>query len=191
MVMSAAGRSARSSKTHGVRRRFRMSGLIFVLYVVAEVFAFIGVGHAIGYGWAFLLLVAVSLVGGYLLRVEGPRAFTRLSASVYTDRSGVGRTKARRDVATHVLRLLGAILITLPGFVSAAAGILLFLPPVRALAGRAGTTFAANHLLTSSTAATVFGPRRVKVRTGRIVRDDTRGPDEPDGPIEGEIVDRR
>ncbi len=168
------------STERGVRpptmgRRFSVVGLSFVLAVLAEIFAFVGVAHLIGLGWAFLLLFAVSASGLFLLRHEGPRAWRQVRDYAQSpERPGSKLTK-------HLTGVFASILIALPGFLTAIVGALLFVPPVRTLAGRATAGFATKRV-SSSMAGDLFGPRRVKVKVGKPTTpsDDT--------PIEGEIV---
>jgi UPF0716 protein FxsA len=183
--MSAAGSSGIRQARGG--KRFSPVGLGFVLSVLVEVLAFIGVGHLIGYGWAFLLLVVLSMAGLALFVRQTPRAWRDLrNVAAAGERPGPQLTR-------HLAGLAGAILITLPGFVSFVVGSLLFLPPVRMLAGRAVTGFATRRL-SSSVAGDLFGPRRVRVKVGKVsptaTVDPTPGMTFEDGPIEGEIVDR-
>ncbi len=73
----------------------------------------------------------------------------------------------------------------IPGFVTGVIGLLLFLPPVRAIAGR-GATGLATRRLAPQLVGEMFGPRQVKVKVGTPVR--TPGPADSSAPIEGEIV---
>jgi UPF0716 protein FxsA len=107
--------------------------VIFILVLigvpVAEVFAFIEVGLAIGWLWAVVLLLATSVAGWPILRVQGRRAIERVSVAV-SERGEPGR--AALDGA---LGVLGAALLIVPGFVTDALGVLLLLGPVRRLMG--------------------------------------------------------
>jgi UPF0716 protein FxsA len=178
--MSAAG----SSGIRQTGKRFSPVGFGFVLSLAIEVLAFIGVGHLIGYGWAFLLLVVLSMAGLALFIRQTPRAWRDLrNVAEAGERPGPQLTR-------HLAGLAGAVLIAVPGFVSAVVGVLLFLPPVRNLAGRAVTGFATRRL-SSSVAGDLFGPRRVRVKVGKTTQPapaTTTFAD--DAPIEGEIVDR-
>jgi UPF0716 protein FxsA len=156
-------------------RRFSVAGLSFVIAVLAEVFAFVEVAHLIGLGWAFLLLFAVSASGLFLLRREGPRAWRQIrDYGRMSERPGI-------EISRHLVGVFAAVLIALPGFLTAIVGAALFVPPVRTLAGRSATGFAAKRV-SPSVAGDLFGPRRVKVKVGRpAAADDST-------PIEGEIV---
>lgn len=160
-----------------MRIRVRTIPLIVVATVAAEVIAFVLVAKAIGPGWAFLALIGLCVVGAVLVRREGIRTWRRFrSVTQAGERPGPHLTRA-------LAGLVGAALVLLPGFVTAVIGLALFLPPLRALAGR-GLSTAAERQLSSSLAGQVFGPRRVRVRTGPV---DT--PPGAGGPIEGEIID--
>lgn len=177
MVMT----TERGTRPPTIGRRFSAVGLSFVLVVLAEVFAFIGVAHLIGLGWAFLLLLAVSATGMYLLRHEGPRAWRQLRE--YSQTNG----QAGTALSKHVTGVLASILIALPGFLTAIAGAALFLPPVRKLAGKGATAFATKRV-SSATAGDLFGPRRVKVKVGKPVNVGGSAASDDSTPIEGEIV---
>jgi UPF0716 protein FxsA len=191
---------AGSTGTRQVRmgRRFSAAGLTFALTVLAEVLAFFGVAHLIGLGWAFLALFAMSMVGLWLLKREGPRAWRRFQAvTAAGERPGPQLTKA-------FLGLVAAILVALPGFLTGVIGLALLIPPVRALAGKGAIGFATKRM-SSAVAGDLFGPRRVSVKVGKTVPTASRqaassqaasgraasGPAAPrsgDEPIEGEIV---
>ncbi len=92
------------------------------LAVIIQVAASVGVPNTIG------LLIAVSLVGGWLAKREGLGVLRRIQSAL--DR---GETPSG-EVADGGLILLAGALMIAPGFVSDALAILLLLPPTRALA---------------------------------------------------------
>jgi UPF0716 protein FxsA len=104
--------------------------LLLLAVPVLEVFVFIEVGHAIGWLPALILLVAASLLGARLLRVEGRATIQQVSLAVSERRA------PSRSALDHALGFLGAALLALPGFVTDALGALLLLPPGRRLARR-------------------------------------------------------
>lgn len=83
------------------------------------------VGAALGAAWTIVLLVGTSLVGVWLVRVEGRRAWSQLR-----DALADGRWPGDA-VAQGALVLLGGVLLVLPGFVTDAVGLLLLLAPTR------------------------------------------------------------
>jgi UPF0716 protein FxsA len=181
-MYAVSGSGKRANRTG---KRFSPIGLGFVLTVLAEVLAFIGVGHLIGYGWAILLLVGISLIGGALFVRQTPRAWRELrTVAAAGQRPGPQLTR-------HLAGLLGAVLIGIPGFLTAIIGASLFLPPVRTFAGRAVTGFATKRM-SSAVAGDLFGPRRVKVKVGKVssAADTAAGSPSASEPIEGEILDR-
>jgi len=155
-----------------------------LLLAVAEIATFVAVVHAIGGGWAVLILAASSVLGLALLRREGIRGWRAFRAA-----AEAGRPPGPQ-VSNSLVGLLGALLLALPGFITAVAGLLLVVPPVRGLARR-GMEHATERRVSAAVAGDLFGPRRVRVRRGDPV------PEEPDVPvtttpgpaIEGEVVE--
>jgi len=163
-----------------MRRGWALLPLGLLLLAVAEIAVFVAVVHAVGAGWALLLLVASSILGFALLRREGVRGW-RAFRSAAED----GRPPGPQ-VSHSLVGLLGALLLSVPGFLTAAVGLLLLVPPVRALA-RHGMERATARRVPSAVAGDLFGPRRVRVRPGAPVDEDV--PVTTPGPaIEGEIV---
>jgi len=98
--------------------------------LVAEVAALVAVTQQVGLLFTLALLVAGTLVGSWLLRREGTRAWRAFAVAV-----AEGRPPGR-EVLDGMLVLLGGGLVLFPGFVSDALGLLCLLPPTRrALAG--------------------------------------------------------
>jgi len=95
--------------------------------LAAELYVIVLVAHAIGFAPALALLLAVSLLGGSLVRREGARTWRRFRAGVETGRS------PDREVVDGALLLLGGALLVPPGFVTDAVGLLLVLPVTRPL----------------------------------------------------------
>ena len=79
---------------------------------IIEIMVIIAVGQAIG-GWpTFLLLVATSLLGAWLITREGGRAWRALDQALRS-----GRMPAR-ELADGVVVLVGGTLLLVPGFVT-------------------------------------------------------------------------
>jgi UPF0716 protein FxsA len=97
---------------------------------VLEILVFIEVGRAIGWLAAIVLLIATSLVGVRLLRVQGRSAIEGVSLAVAEQRS------PGRAVVYGALGFLGSVLLVVPGFVTDLLGVLLVLPPTRSLTRR-------------------------------------------------------
>jgi UPF0716 protein FxsA len=75
----------------------------------------------------FLLLIAMSALGVVLLKREGASVWRRANAEVAAGRPPTG------PLLDGVMVLLGGVLLVIPGFVTGVVGLLLLLPPVRAL----------------------------------------------------------
>lgn len=106
-----------------------MALFFLVLWAAAEIYVAILVAGAIGVLPMLLLLIAGWPVGVWALRSQGRIAWRRLSEAV-----AAGRPPAR-EVLNGALVLLGGALMMVPGFITDAIGLLLLLPPTRALAG--------------------------------------------------------
>lgn len=125
------------------RRRFPM-GLLLVLLVVvplAEIWVLIQVGQVIGAWWTIALLVLISVIGGWLIRREGSRAWRALSEALTSFRMPA------RELADGMLIVAGGMLMLSPGFVTDAVGVLLILPLTRPVARRALTRALGRRLL--------------------------------------------
>ena len=104
--------------------------LLLLLVGIAEIAVIIVVGGWIGVLPTILLLLAGSLLGGYLLRREGARAMRALREAGATGRA------PHREIADGILIFLGGLLMLLPGFLTDLAGLVCLLPPTRALVRR-------------------------------------------------------
>jgi len=101
--------------------------LVFIGLPLLEIAVFIEVGGAIGVWPTIALTVATALAGSLLLRAQGLAALNR--ARIQMDQ---GQLPAREMFEGVCLVLAGALLLV-PGFVTDALGLLLFLPPFREL----------------------------------------------------------
>src|SRR3954454_14146607 len=101
--------------------------LIFIVLPLAELYVLIQVGDAIGVWWTIAILLADSILGSLLLRAQGRTAWRRVN-----DTLAAGRPPAREVLDGGLIIFGGAFLIT-PGFITDIIGVLLLLPPTRAL----------------------------------------------------------
>lgn len=105
-----------------------MPAVIAIPYFIIEILAFIGVVMWLGIGWAIGLLI-IFFFGGLLLAGVELRRIARSAAVAQA--SGQGSPGA---IAGNVgLTAAGAILVAMPGFVSSIIGLLLIIPPTRAV----------------------------------------------------------
>lgn len=106
-------------------------GRVFIVLLIAipiiEIAVAIWVASAIGWLNTIGLLIVLSLVGIWVVKRQGLGIMATLQQSA---QSGEVLTKELMD---RFLKAVGGVLLVIPGFVSAAFGLLLFLPPVRSL----------------------------------------------------------
>ena len=101
--------------------------LLFVVAPLLELYVLIQVGSEIGVLWTIATLIGVSVVGTWLAKREGFRVFRSF---IETSRKGEVPT---REMVHGVCVLVAGVLLFIPGFIGDALGLLLLLPPVRAV----------------------------------------------------------
>jgi UPF0716 protein FxsA len=101
--------------------------LLFIIVPIAELAVIIQVGQEIGVWWTIAILVADSLLGSLLMRSQGRAAWRRFNEAVQA-----GRVPAR-EVFDGVLIIFGGALLLTPGFLTDIIGLVLLIPPTRAL----------------------------------------------------------
>jgi UPF0716 protein FxsA len=99
----------------------------FIVIPLAELWVILTVGDAIGVIPTVLILLADSILGGLLLRAQGRGAWRR-----FVDALRTGRLPSR-ELADGLLIVVGGALLLTPGFLTDAAGLVLLIPPTRAL----------------------------------------------------------
>lgn len=107
-----------------------MFGLLLILFIVlpiAEIYVIIQVGAAIGPWWTILILVADSIAGALLWRWQGRAVWKR-----FQDALTEGRMP-RREIIDGALVILGGALLMTPGFITDIFGIIVLIPPTRAV----------------------------------------------------------
>ncbi|MEO5853788.1 MAG: FxsA family protein [Nocardioides sp.] len=152
------------------RGRRSAGWVLFVAFVVVplvEIYVLIQVGQVIGAWWTIALLVADSILGSWLVRREGRRAWQALTSALQT-----GRMPAK-ELADAALILVGGTLMLTPGFVTDALGLLVIVPLTRPVARR---------LLTRLVAARL-------VAAGRPPGTTKPGPGSSGSVVPGEVVD--
>jgi UPF0716 protein FxsA len=118
-----------------------------LVFVAAEVGAFVAVGTQIGFGWAVLLLLGLSAMGPFAIRRVGLGVLNR------TQQRLAAEELPTRELLDGVLVLAGGAMICLPGFVSGALGLLLMVGPVRDVVVRTGGYWVGRRV-------TTLGPTR-------------------------------
>ncbi|MBB3044782.1 FxsA family protein [Nocardioides soli] len=166
------------------RRRRLVQGVLFVAFVLVplvEIYVLVQVGQVIGAGWTILLLVLDALLGTWLIKHEGGRAWRALREAI-----DGGRMPAT-EIADGALILLGGTLLLAPGFVTDAFGILLILPFTRPLFRRLLAAAVARRLTIGSIdVRPPSGPQGGAGGPGR----QGPGPGPGSGPVvRGEVID--
>lgn len=99
--------------------------VLVVLVAFAEIATFILIGGAIGVAPTLALTLLSMVAGAVLLKRQGVATLNRIRAEV-----AAGRVPARPVAEGAVIAMAGFLLIV-PGFLTGAAGVLLFIPAVR------------------------------------------------------------
>ncbi|MDQ3538173.1 MAG: FxsA family protein [Actinomycetota bacterium] len=144
--------------------------LAFVVVPIVELFVIVQIGDLIGLVPTLVLLLVMSVAGAWLVRREGRAAWRNFTTALQQARIPA------KEVVDGALVLVGGTLLLTPGFVTDAVGLLLVLPPTRAVANRLLRSRARGWLSLSS-----FGARRGGVRPPPRGR--------ADEPIDVEVVD--
>jgi UPF0716 protein FxsA len=100
---------------------------LFIVLPLAELYVILKVGDAIGAVWTILLLAADSLLGALLLRSQGRSVWRRFNTALAEGKM------PHREVMDGVLVIFGAAFLITPGFITDVIGLLLLVPPTRAL----------------------------------------------------------
>jgi UPF0716 protein FxsA len=168
--------------------------IAFLVVPVAEIWLLIQIGQVIG-GWQTVgLLIADSLLGAWLLRREGRRAWTALQTAV------AGGRMPERELFDGALVVAGGTLLLTPGFLSDVLGFFFILPFTRPIARRLVSWFFARRiralaarspyapLFTMDPGAAPGAPRegagqpQGRVVHGEVIRDDLIRDDVDDRP---------
>lgn len=167
-----AGRSAR--RRRGVL--WWALALTLLITPLLEIYVLIQVGQAIGPWWTILLLLLSSMVGAWLIKREGARAWRALTTAI-----GEGRAPGK-EIADGALVLIGGTLMLAPGFVTDVIGLLLVLPVTRPLFRLPLAALAARRVAVIADVASMSAESafRTQQRPGT----------DPGGPVvRGEVVD--
>ena len=141
--------------------------LLLVLFLVVpaiEIYVLIQVGQAIGPLPTVILLIADAMVGTWLFKREGRKAWTALTDAIAAHRV------PGKEVADGALVVVGGAFLITPGFVSDVVGVLCLLPPTRALLRGVLTRIVTVRLLGAA------APRQGRAQPNRKV-------------IDGEVID--
>ena len=101
--------------------------LIFILVPLAELYVIIQVGNAIGLVPTLVLLLADALLGSMLLRHQGRAAWIQFNRALAENRL------PHKEVFDGILVIMGGALLLTPGFITDIFGLILLIPPTRAI----------------------------------------------------------
>ena len=150
------------------RRRRLVTVVLFLLFVVlplVEIYLIVQVGQVIGAWWTIALLVVDAVIGTWLVKHEGGRAWRALRDALED-----GRMPAR-ELADGALILIGGTLMVAPGFLTDLLGIVMILPLTRPVFRRLLALVVARRLVTLDVTRPGPGPDGPIVR-GEVVDDD-------------------
>jgi UPF0716 protein FxsA len=155
-----------------VKRRHEWLWPVVVVALVAvpifEVWLLIQVGQEIGLGPTIAILVAEAVLGGWLMKHEGTRAWTALNKALRTGRLPAG------ELADAALVLVGGVLLMLPGFATDVLGFFFLMPFTRPLA-RAMLGFLIARKVSGMTLPVMVGRRDSE----DLIEGEVVDPDEP------------
>lgn len=159
-----------------LRRGWPMVILVVLLIAIPalEVWLLVQVGQAIGLLPTLIILFGEAVLGGWLMRREGGRAWQALNTAFTTGRVPSG------ELADAALILVGGVLLILPGFATDLIGFLFLLPMTRPLARKLVAFFLGRRIHRMA----ANRPAHATVITGETV-DAT----DPPVTVRGEILD--
>ncbi|ULE32235.1 FxsA family protein [Mycobacterium sp. IDR2000157661] len=155
-----------------------MAMRLFLLYVVIELVVVVALASTIGLGWTLIAVLTTFLVGLALAGSQIKRHIRRL-------RSGLTVSNAHGAATDSVLVALGTVFVVIPGLASSLLGVLLLLPPTRAVGRPLVTALAARRMPLITAGVAGFGAARARREyiDGEVV-------DVHDGPV-GPVVEQQ
>lgn len=100
---------------------------LFIVVPLAELYLILKVGDLIGWWQTILVLALDSVLGSLLLRSQGRAVWRR-----FTETMAAGRVP-HKELQQGIAVIFGGALLVTPGFLSDVLGVLLLVPPTRAL----------------------------------------------------------
>ncbi len=175
-----------ASAMTGRQRAFPLGRVILLALLVVptiEIAIIIAVGKVIGAPYTIGLLVAESMLGAWLVKREGTRAWRTLAGALQSGTMPAG------PLADAALVLVGGTLLLTPGFLTDLVGFFFVLPITRPLARTVLQAAVARRLLGSVVVMDGRGspPTWGGTRAGHQ-RPDGAGPAPSDDVIEGEVL---
>ena len=98
---------------------------VFRFWWLWEMIAFLLVGYAIGYGWAFLALILGSLLGFLLIRGQGIAMMKQMKSQP------IQGAFVMMNAVENSLIFMSGLLLLIPGFLTDIFGIICLIPAIR------------------------------------------------------------
>lgn len=150
--------------------------LLLIVVPIAELYVIVQVGQEIGIFPTLVLLVAVSILGGYLLKREGTATWKRLRQQM-----AAGKVPTAEATDGALILLGGALLLT-PGFLTDVVGLLLVLPVSRAAVKSGARKLMGGWIIKRMGPAGYVGAKVYETQAGRVRRRRAgEGPTPPEG----------
>jgi UPF0716 protein FxsA len=127
--------------------------VVFIVVPIVELYVIVQVGEAIGVLPTIALLLADALLGALLLRHQGRGAWRRFNAAI------AERRFPAREVADGLMIAIGATLLLTPGFVTDVFGLILLVPPTRAIVRRLARAYFARRFVVLGVGSVAAGSR--------------------------------
>jgi UPF0716 protein FxsA len=125
--------------------------ILFIVVPIAELYVIIQVGQAIGVWPTLALLFADALLGSFLLKHQGRGAWRRFNEAL------AQRRFPGKEVADGLLIVIGGTLLLAPGFLTDIFGLILLIPPTRAVARNVLRRFTVGRFTVVGMPGGVFG----------------------------------
>nr|WP_325176055.1 FxsA family membrane protein [Streptomyces mobaraensis] len=175
-----AGQGQPPPPRHTGRMTRKLLPLAIAAWAVLEIWLLILVADAAGGLAVFGLLAGGVVLGGYVIKRAGRRAWQRLTRSMQA--AGAQGAAPEAEGGGNGLTMLGGLLLMVPGLLSDAAGLLCLFPPTRALIRKE----AARRIERAAGAANPLGDamRQARMRQpdGKVVQGEVIREDQPPAP---------
>ncbi|MGW6818405.1 FxsA family membrane protein [Streptomyces sp. NPDC055005] len=156
--------------------------LAVAAWLILEIWLLSLVAGAAGGLTVALLIAGGILLGAVVIKRAGRRAFKNLTDTLQRAQQGQGPEQARQQPGQgNGLIMLAGLLLMLPGLISDAAGLLLLLPPVRALISRRATRSLERRMAAApaGTFGDAFQQARIHQHDGKVVQGEVIREDRP------------
>ena len=158
--------------------------LAFIVVPLVELYVIIQVGGAIGLIPTLVLLLADALLGSMLLRQQGRAAWVRFNRALAENRL------PHKEVFDGIMVIMGGALLLTPGFITDIFGLILLIPPTRAIVRGITSRIVRRRMALGATIWSMGrGQRPPRQRTAPGGPDPGPGGPPPRGPIPDDLFD--